>query len=94
MLNTPRTKSSMVTKATHVNTSKSIEMLVGHNINVTHLFGLEGDGFQLVSVKDVLSLAPPTLGAPHVPLPHHSEGKMAEGGQVPTRTNGTLVRDE
>ena len=45
-------------------------------------------------MEDVTGLAPPTLGAPHVPLAHHAEGEVTEGGEVSAGTNCTLVGDE
>ena len=55
---------------------------------------MEGDWFQMVGVQDVLSQAPPTLRAPHVPLAHHTEGEVAQGGEVSTGTDRTLVGNE
>ena len=47
-----------------------------------------------MGVEDVPGLAPPTLGAPHVPLAHHTKSEVTEGGEVTTSTNCSLIRNE
>ena len=58
-----------------------------------HLFSSEGDFLQVVCLEDVLGLSPACAGAPHAPLPHHAQGQVAEGSQVPTGSHSTLQGD-
>ena len=46
------------------------------------LLGAELDGGEVVALEDVLGLAPPGGGGPHLPLAHEAQSQVGERRQV------------